>query len=313
MAKHARKFRFGVQCAVAGSAKEWREKARKAESLGYSSLFMPDHFGEQLAPVPALATAAEATDRLRIGSLVFDNDYKHPAILAKEAATLDLLSEGRLEFGIGAGWLRTDYDQLGIAYDRPGVRIERLQEGLQIIRAAWGDAPVNFTGTHYTVTNYQAMPKPVQKPGPPILIGGGGQRVLSYAAREADIVGITASVPEGAVTANAAKNSTAEQVDLKVSWIRDAAGARFDEIELQTLTFFLQVTDDRAGTIANLAQMFGLTPEEGAGTPLALVGTHEQIAETLQERRQRFGVSYVTVQEVAMDDFAPVVERLAGT
>lgn len=309
----AKKFRFGVQCAVAGSAKEWREKARKAEALGYSTIFMPDHFGEQLAPVPALATAAEATDRLRIGALVFDNDYKHPAILAKEAATLDVLSEGRLEFGIGAGWLRTDYDQLGLVYDRPGVRIERLQEGLQIIKACWSNEVVNFTGTHYTVTGYNGMPKPVQQPGPPVLIGGGGQRVLSYAAREADIVGITASVPEGAVTANAAKNATAEEVDKKVAWIKEAAGARFDQIELNTLTFFLQVTNDRDKTVSDLAAMFGLTPEQGAGTPLALVGTHDQIAETLQQRRERFGVSYITVQDVAMDDFGPVVERLAGT
>jgi len=309
----AKKFRFGVQCAVAGSAKEWREKARKAEALGYSTIFMPDHFGEQLAPVPALATAAEATDRLRIGALVFDNDYKHPAILAKEAATLDVLSEGRLEFGIGAGWLRTDYDQLGLVYDRPGVRIERLQEGLPIIKACWSNEVVNFTGTHYTVTGYNGMPKPVQQPGPPVLIGGGGQRVLSYAAREADIVGITASVPEGAVTANAAKNATAEEVDKKVAWIKEAAGARFDQIELNTLTFFLQVTNDRDKTVSDLAAMFGLTPEQGAGTPLALVGTHDQIAETLQQRRERFGVSYITVQDVAMDDFGPVVERLAGT
>jgi probable F420-dependent oxidoreductase len=308
-----KKFRFGVQCAVAGSAKEWREKARKAEALGYSTIFMPDHFGEQLAPVPALATAAEATDRLRIGALVFDNDYKHPAILAKEAATLDVLSEGRLEFGIGAGWLRTDYDQLGLVYDRPGVRIERLQEGLQIIKACWSNEVVNFAGTHYTVTGYNGMPKPVQQPGPPVLIGGGGQRVLSYAAREADIVGITASVPEGAVTANAAKNATAEEVDKKVAWIKEAAGVRFDQIELNTLTFFLQVTNDRDKTVSDLAAMFGLTPEQGAGTPLALVGTHDQIAETLQQRRERFGVSYITVQDVAMDDFGPVVERLAGT
>jgi len=308
-----KKFRFGVQCAVGQSAKEWREKARKVESLGYSTIFMPDHFGEQLAPVPALATAAEATDRLRIGALVWDNDYKHPAILAKEAATLDLLSEGRLEFGIGAGWMRTDYDALGIAYDSPGTRIERLREGLQIIKAAWGTEPVNFTGTHYTVTAYDAQPKPVQTPRPPILIGGGGRKVLTLAAQEADIVGITASVPEGAVGYNTAKNVTPEQVDLKVSWVKEAAGARFDDIEMQTLTFVLQVTNDRDKVIGDLAGGFGLTPEEAAGTPLALIGTHDQIAETIVERRERYGFTYIVVQEAGMDDFAPVVERLAGT
>jgi probable F420-dependent oxidoreductase len=170
-----------VQCSSAGSATQWRNHARKMEDLGYSTLFMPDHFVDtQLAPMVGMATAAEATSTLRIGSLVLDNDYKHPAVLAKEAATLDLLSEGRLELGIGAGWQISDYDALGLPYDRPGVRIDRLAEALEVIRGAWADGPYSFKGEHYTITDYDGKPKPVQQP-PPILMGGGGRRMLRLA------------------------------------------------------------------------------------------------------------------------------------
>jgi len=307
------KFRFGVQAARAASAKEWREKARKIEALGYSTLFMPDHFGDQLAPMVGLAVAAEATDRLKVGALVFDNDYKHPAVLAKEVATLDLLSEGRVELGIGAGWLRTDYDQLGITYDRPGVRIDRLEEALAIIKAHFAPGLVNHSGAHYTIAGLDGQPKPAQQPGPPILIGGGGKRVLSLAAREADIVGITASVPEGAVGATTAKNLTPERTDEKIAWVRDAAGTRMADIEMQSLVFALQVTDDRDTAADNLGQLFGLTRDETLGSPLTLIGTVDQMADELIARRERWGISYVTIQEAGLDDFAPVVERLAGT
>jgi len=195
---HPRKIRFGIQLATATTGAEWAELARKAEDLGYSTLFMPDHFGDQLAPVPALMAAADATTTLNVGALVFDNDYKHPLVLAKEMATQDVLSGGRLEIGLGAGWMEADYRAAGMAYDRPGVRIDRFAEGLAVIKGAMADGPFSFSGDHYTITDHDGRPKPVQQPHPPLLIGGGGRRVLSIAAREADIVGINASMAAGA-------------------------------------------------------------------------------------------------------------------
>ena len=192
-----RGFRFGVQASRATTAKEWADLARRAEAHGYDVLTMPDHFTDQLAPVPALMAAADATTDLRVGALVFDNDYKHPVVLAKELATIDLLSEGRLEIGLGAGWMISDYEESGIPYDSPKVRIDRFVEGLRVIKGTMGDGPFSFSGDHYTVTNYNGQPKPLQKPCPPVLIGGGGKRVLSIAAREADIVGINGTLHAG--------------------------------------------------------------------------------------------------------------------
>src|SRR6266568_4197945 len=186
-----RPFRFGVSVHQARSKEEWIALAQQAESLGYSTLQMPDHLGDQFAPVPALLAAAEATHTLRIGSFVFDNDFRHPVMLAREAATLDLLSGGRFELGLGAGWNRSEYEQAGIPYDSPGVRVSRMEEALHIIKGLLADGPVNFSGKYYTVTDLEGHPKPVQRPHPPILIGGGGKRLLSIAAREATTVGFT--------------------------------------------------------------------------------------------------------------------------
>jgi probable F420-dependent oxidoreductase len=305
-------FRFAVQTHVAPDVKSWREMARTIESLGYSALYMPDHFGEQWGPLVGLTVAAEATDRLIVGSLVFDNDYRHPVVLAKEIATLDLASEGRLEFGIGAGWMRTDYEESGIPYDTPGVRIDRLTEGLAIMKAMWSEGSATFSGTHYTVTNAKGFPRPYTTPHPPIVIGGGGKRVLSLAAREANIVGVTANARSGEMGLEAAQSAKAELFRDRYQWIKDAAGDRIDEIEIQCLTFIVQVTDDRKAVIENLAPMFGFTPEEAAEVPLTLIGTVDQICDTLQQRREEYGTSYITVQDAAMHDFAPVVERLAG-
>src|SRR5204863_8509841 len=192
-------FRFGVQVSQAGSAAAWRDKARKIEDLGFSTLFMPDHFGEELALLPAIAMAAAHTTTLRVGSLVFDNDYKHPAILAKESATIDVLCDGRLELGIGAGWMKTDYDALGLQYDPPAVRVDRFEEALHIMKQCFTGEKFTYHGEHYRITDYASYPVPVQKPGPQLLIGGGGKRVLSIAAREADIVGINPNLRAGAM------------------------------------------------------------------------------------------------------------------
>lgn len=308
---HPRKFRFSVQLANAGSRKEWLEKIGKVEDLGYTGVFMPDHFGEQLAPLPALVAAAENSN-LRIGTLVLDNDYRHPVVLAKEAATIDVLSEGRLELGIGAGWMRTDYEQSGIAYDAPATRVDRFEEGLAVLKGAFADGPFSFEGKHYTIANYDGQPKPVQQPHPPILIGAGGKRMLSIGAREADIVGVNVNLRTGEVNAEVGQDGTAERFDRKLAWVREAAGERFDDIEFNVQIFIGIVTDDRLAASGNFAPMFGLTPEQGLEVPLALVGTVDQICETLAERRDRWQISYYTIGEGAMEVLAPVVERMSG-
>ena len=309
---HIAPFRFGVQCSRAANRTEWVDLAKKTEDNGFSCLTMPDHFTDQLAPIPALQTVADATSTLRVGALVWDNDYKHPVVLAKELATIDLLSEGRLEIGLGAGWMVSDYEQSGIAYDTPGVRIDRFIEGLAIIKAAMGDDPVNHSGTHYNVANYVGMPKPVQRPYPPILIGGGGKRVLSYAAREADIIGINGTMTAGVVGPEAISTMTAEAVTEKVNIVINAAGSRLPSIEMNIRSFFVKVTDDAAGTIDGVAQMIGVTPSMVEETPFALIGPPSKLIEDLIARRERWGFSYVIVGAEDVDTFAPVVAALNG-
>lgn len=306
-------FRFGVQVNTAGPGTSWADTARRVESLGFSTLVMPDHFEDQLAVAPALAVAAEATSTLRVGALVFGNDYRHPVVLAKDMATLDVLSNGRMEFGIGAGWMRTDYDAAGMDYDRPGVRIERMLESIEIVRGLFGDGPVDFRGDHYVIDGLEGLPKPVQSP-PPLLIGGGGKRMLTIAAQLADIVGVTANLRAGEVGPDAVADITPARFDEKLEWVRDAAGDRIDDIELNSLVMSTQVVDDQAAAIEATASMFGMSTDDVAATPLLLVGSPDQIAEQLEERRARWGFSYFIVQgldtAVALE---PVVARLAGT
>ncbi len=310
---HDRRFRFGVQISTATSADEWSTMARRAEELGFSSVFMPDHFGEQLAPVPALMAAADATTDLRIGTLVFANDYKHPVVLAKEVATLDLLSGGRFEFGIGAGWMNTDYEQSGIEHDRAGIRIDRLAESLTICKGLFGTDAVTFSGEHYQLDGMVGMPKPVQSPYPPVLIGGGGKRVLTLAAQEADIVGINPKIASGAADTEAAQNGAPELTDEKIRWVKEAAGDRYPDLELNMLVFAVVVTDDKQGVAEMMAPLFGLDPSLVADYPLAWIGTEDEIVESLQARRDRWDVSYLVVQADAMETAAPIVARLAGT
>lgn len=309
---HPRKFRFGVQAAAAPDGEAWRRLARKVEDLGYSTLFVPDHFGDQLAPVPALMAAADATTELRVGGLVLDNDYRHPVVLAKEMATVDLLSGGRLELGLGAGWMRSDYEESGIPYDEPRVRVDRFEEALAVVKGLLGDGPFSYEGDHYTITALDGLPKPVQRPVP-ILVGGGGKRVLSIAAREADIVGINPNLRSGAVDKETVSDATAASFDRKLTWVREAAGDRFDDIELNLLVFVAIVTDDRQSMAEMLAGGFGVDPDEALSIPNAFIGTVEQICDELEARRERWGVSYVVFQEGAIDAMAPVVARLRGT
>ncbi len=234
---HPHPFRFAAQLSTApdGQARGWADQARKAEDLGYSTLFMPDHFGDQLAPVPALMAVADATTSLRIGALVHDNDYKHPLVLAKELATLDVLSEGRLEIGLGAGWMRTDYEESGIPYDPPAVRVDRFEEGLAIIKGLLEtDGPFSFEGDHYKVKEHHLRPRPFQRPRPPLIIGGGGKRVLGIAGRSADIVSVNVNLKGGTAGPEVVPDATPERTLEKVEWVRQAAGARFSEIELNS-------------------------------------------------------------------------------
>jgi probable F420-dependent oxidoreductase len=306
-------FRFGVQLSAASSGTAWREVARTIEGLGYSTLFIPDHFEDQFGPLVALTVAAEATSELRVGSLVFGNDYRHPVVLAKEIATLDLVSEGRVEFGLGAGWMTTDYEQSGIAHDPPGVRISRMTESLAVMKSLWSTGAATVAGEHYTVTGAVGFPLPYSRPHPPIIIGGGGRRVLGIAAREADIVGVNPSLAAGHIGPEVLETTTAEYYDQRIAWVREAAGDRFDDLELQCLTFLVQIVPDREDAVERLSSMMSVTAEQIDGTPIALIGTIEQIVETLVERRERWGFSYVVVHEAEMEAFAPVVAALAGT
>jgi probable F420-dependent oxidoreductase len=307
-----RPFRFGVQEHRAPSAKAWKEKARQVEALGYAALYLPDHFTDQLGPIAALMAAADATTRLRVGSLVFDNDYRHPVVLAKEAATLDLLSDGRFDLGLGAGWMATDYEQAGIPYDTPGTRISRMEEGLKVIKGLFAGEPFTFTGQHYRVSGIEGSPRPVQKPHPPILLGGGGRRMLSLAAREADTVNVNFNLREGQVNRDLVRTGLAEATDEKLRWIKEAAGDRLDRIELSVTIFLANITDDRESVATMMAAGFGAEPKDILAMPHFLIGTVDEVVEDLQRRRERFGISYVIVPGEADESFAPVVARLAG-
>ena len=295
----ARPFRFGVQLASL-PPDDWEDRVRRIEALGYSSVFCPDHFGPQWDPVALLSAAAAVTTRLRVGSLVYDVDYRHPVILAKASATLHLLSRGRHEFGIGAGWMQSDYEEAGLSYDRPGIRIERLEEAIQIIRSMWTQEKTSFAGGHYRIREIaQAAELPAAGGVPKILIGGGGQRVLTLAGRHADIVGINPSLPEGRITNRTAQDLAPDRVAQKIEWIR--AGAEravrdFSEIELNTLVFVVAIDDDPMGIREALAANTGMTTEEVADCPLFLTGSPSEICDRLAKRREETGISYVVIQ-----------------
>jgi len=307
-----RPFRFGVTAPTPGPGTDWATRARRVEQLGYATLVVPDHFRDHLAPVPALTAAALATTRLRVGSLVFSNDFRHPVVLAKEAATIDVLSGGRFELGLGAGWLRSEYDQAGIPFDAPATRVERLEEAVTIIKGLLAGERVTFSGRHYTIADLEGRPTPIQRPHPPIAIGGGGRRTLTLAAREASIVGLVPRARRdgsGLDMTDLSDAATREKID----WVRAAAGARFDALELHALVQAVAVGGQRTVAADQLADRFKVALEVVLETPYVLLGTIEQICDTLRQRRERYGISYVTVFERDMEAFAPVVERLAGT
>lgn len=292
-----RPFRFGVVIANAPSRAAFVELARTAEELGYATLFIPDRVITGLAPLAALAIAAQATTSLRVGSYMFCNDFRHPALLARDVATLDFLSGGRFELGLGAGVGPLDYELLGLPFQDGKERVDRLEEALVVIKQFFTEDRVNFSGKHYTITGMKGLPAPIQKPYPPLSLGGAGKRMLSIAAREADRISIMFSPPESGIDA---PNESLEQ---KIAWVREAAGERFAHLELSQLSYVLAINDGRVDG-----------DFEGQGPPLPrIVVSVEQAVEHLLEQRERYGFSYIPVYGgEQMKHFAPVVARLAG-
>ena len=318
-------FRFAVQATNAAGQREWRDTVRKVEDLGYSTLFLADHYlgpgpaqkaartpRQDLAPIAAMAAAAAYTETLRIGCRVFCIDYHVPAVLAKETATLDLLSDGRLEMGIGAGWSEVEYTAMGLDFDRPGRRIAKLAEVVSLIKAHWQGEELDYSGDFVQVRGYAGRPRPVQspqRPHPPIMIGGGGQRVLSLAGREADIVSIS-SVP---FVARDAEGLDPQSVALRrTEFVRAAAGERYGGLDIESSPYFTEITDDPEAMLAGVAKSTGIAIDLLRDHPNVLVGSLESVVEKLYSRRETLGVNYVTVQQSQIESFAPVVALLDG-
>jgi len=316
-----RPFRFLAAAAEGvASARQIVETAKRAESMGFSALVLPDHLVTQHAPIPVLATVAAVTERLRIGTFVFNNCLRHPAVLAQDLASLDVLSEGRLEIGIGAGWNRPEHDAIGLPFPPVGTRVDQLTEAIAVLKGCFGDERFSFDGKHYTITDHDAQPKPVQKPYPPFFVGGGGRRLLTLAAREADIVGLAPRLMPGDQTRPRPdpRSLTAAATAEKIGWVRAAAGDRFDQLELNTYpTGGPAVITNNARAEAQqradrLAQLTGveITADELLDSPHVFIGSVDGLTQKVIELRERFGISSIMTGDI--DDLAPVVERLAG-
>ncbi len=308
-----KRFRFGVNVRSA-PVEEWMALARKVEALGYSTLHLPDHLTERPAPLAALSAAAAVTTRLRIGPFVLNNDFRHPVLLAREAATIDVLSGGRLELGLGAGYAKAEYDEAGLRFDRGGVRVERLAESVAIIKRLFEGQAVTFAGRHYQVTGHSIHPRPVQRPRPPILIGGNGPQLLALAAAEADIIGLTGVTFDRGGVGRQLSGFGPAGVDDRVAIVWKAASGRFEPPELNALVQQVVVTDDRRAAAEGLAKRWPvLGVEDILGSPFVLLGSVDEIAAQLVERRARWGISSYVVFDTDLDAFAPIVARLTGT
>lgn len=290
----------------------WADSVRWVEDAGYSTLFVPDHFNEGLGPIAAMATAAAASTELRIGSLVLAADYRHPVVLARELATIDLLSEGRLELGIGAGWKKEDYVVAGIPMDPPKVRVDRMIEAVAVLQGLFAPGPFSFAGEHFTVTELDGSPKPYRPEGPPLLIGAGAPRMLRYAGAHADIVGVNPSIHSGEIDAAAARDAQVDRIDAKVGWVREGAGDRFDDLELNAWLAVANVTDDAAATAELLAPAFEADPVALLDSPMVMLGTIDELAEQVLARRERWGYSYHVIPGDSAVEFAPLVARMTG-
>lgn len=285
--------------------------ARLAEQLGYDTVVLPDHVGNQFAPMPALISAAEATEKIRVGTFVLDNDFRHPLLLAQEAATVDVLTDGRFELGVGAGWMGQDYGRLGATFDPPDVRVRRFKEAVELVGLYLSGEPFSFEGSHYRVSDVEPRPVPVQRPGPPLLIGGGGKQILAFAAQEADIVSVfLRSMPDGSGF-DVSELRTAHY-QRKIDRVREIAHEAGRRPELNVLLQYFEITNDRMSVADEHAREIGTDAEDLLGLPFELIGTVGQMCDDLVERREEFGISYITVFGRYMRGFAPIVERLAG-
>ncbi len=307
---HPRDFRFGVEILEPFEGMTWMDSARRLQDLGYDTLFVSDHFDEGYGPLTGMAAAAAATTTLHVASAVFAPDFRHPAELARELASIDLISEGRLEVGIGAGYTVADFATTGIPMDAPGVRVDRMIEYVAVLRGLFKNEPLTFEGTHYTITALQGVPRPFTPGGPPILIAGGGKRMLTFAAQYADIIGVNTNLPTSEARAASTRDGVPSSIDEKLGWIRDAAGARFADIELHAWVSYAQVTEHSDEIIEGLTDRFDASAEDVRSSPKVLVGEVGEIVERVHALRDRWGYSYFTIQQPAALEFADVVARL---
>ncbi|MGZ4739083.1 MAG: TIGR03621 family F420-dependent LLM class oxidoreductase [Ilumatobacteraceae bacterium] len=312
MSGRARRFRFGVEMMGPFPELSWPDSARRIESLGFSTLVVPDHFHEGLGPITAMATAAMATTTLKVSPMVFNTDLRHPAVLARELASIDLLSAGRLEVGLGAGYNPADYRRSGIPMDPPSVRVDRLIEHVEVLKALWSDAPTTFDGAHYRIDDLLGTPKPYTLGGPPLLIAGGGKRLLRFAAQRADIIGVNVALPSAPDEASA-RDGLPASIDAKFERIRADAGERFGDLEFSAWISVCRVTPDATAFDARLSERFDAPLDDVLQSPLVLVGSLGALSERLQERRERWGYSYIVLQQQHIDELAPLVGSLTGT
>jgi len=311
-----RPFTFLVDDYTATNAAELGERARHAEALGATTFVIPDHLVPMMAPIPYLATVAAATERIRIAAFVHNNDLRHPVILAKDLATLDILSGGRLDVALGAGWNKPEYEAIGLPFDPVGVRVSRLTEAVAVIKGCFGEEAFSFAGEHYSITDYDGQPKPIQQPHPPIFIGGGGRRTLTLAGREADIVGLAPRILSE--QRSDPRSITWAATEEKLAWVREAAGDRFDGLTFNVYPsgWPITVTDDLRGearkVIDRLKERTGveLTEDEVIASPHIFIGSIERFVEKFRELRERLGISSFMVG--SLEELGPVVERLAG-
>ena len=335
--KTMRPFRFGIQADFRPTKAKWTEFAKKVEASGYDIITMPDHFTNQLAPIPALMSIANATSSLRIGMLVLDNDFRHPVVLAKELATLDVLSNGRLEIGLGAGWMPSDYEFSGITFEKPSSRIKKLEESIAIMKSAFTKGEFNFDGSYFKIKNYEGFPKPLQCPMPPLLMGGGGTKMLTLATKEANIISIantktkdfgadvigrmssmarsaneSFNIEPNTISKKSIDSLSKVAVDEKVAKIHFLAGDRMPNLELNIRPFMINITNKVTIAIENLARNLNTGTQDVLENPFALIGSPEKLIDDLLRRRERWGISYVIVGADVIDSFAPVVTHLKG-
>lgn len=311
-----RPFRFIAPMPRLDSPATWREKIRRIEDLGFSTVALSDHVtgGWQMEPVVALTAAAEATSSLRLLTLVLCNEFRHPVVLHKSMAMLDVLSTGRVEIGLGAGWLEEDFKRTGMHLDPAGIRIDRLGESLNVLKLLFANDPANFAGRHYTLRELDGLPKPVQRPHPPLLVGGGGPRMLRLAAQEADIVAVHPRLRAGALGPDAAADLSHLRVEEKIRLVHEGlslAGRVIEDVEIQFNVYLTEV-DSGAPSQSTFAQHLRADPEIFASSPAVLTGSVDRCVDLLVERREQFGISYINLGS-DIESVAPIVARLAGT